>query len=354
MRVTIKYSMAVEEGMRRFFFPLVSSLCLRQPPRDPEPGGLAAERAQRRRRRARTQPSPARPRPRPAPNARLPPPPCAPRPRQVPLAHRPTRWRRGARTQPAARARCGDGRVLRGSATCSPALREVAARRRPPHRPAVLRPRRRSRPLPRRPPRFGAARRPPRSAPAAGPRCLRSGHPSCRPAPLQRCGGAVRGVPPARGCPSCRSGSAGGRAGLPSRRRTSGLRAGHRSCRCSGAGVGRGSPAACRAPGVCAARSVSVPRTARGCSYAPPVVSEQCCSLSFRSVFHACSWGGNDRYQQSHPLLRSVSCPLPCVTASPVLPAAGLVLPVTKFLPGGGGGKEASVSEGVTQWGCAP
>lgn len=56
MRVTIKYSMAVEEGMRRFFFSLLSSLCLRQPPRDPEPGGLAAGRAQRRRRRARTQP----------------------------------------------------------------------------------------------------------------------------------------------------------------------------------------------------------------------------------------------------------------------------------------------------------
>lgn len=88
MRVTIKYSMAVEEGMRRFFFSLLSSLCLRQTPRDPEPGGLAAGRAQRRRRRARTQPGPS-----PAPRAPRPPSSPPPhtrrggrRPRQVPLA----------------------------------------------------------------------------------------------------------------------------------------------------------------------------------------------------------------------------------------------------------------------------
>lgn len=73
MRVTIKYSMAVAEGMRRFFFPLLSSLCLRQPPRDPQPGGLAAGRAQRRRR-TRTQPGPGPPRPAAAAARLLPPP----------------------------------------------------------------------------------------------------------------------------------------------------------------------------------------------------------------------------------------------------------------------------------------
>lgn len=126
MRVTIKYSMAVEEGMRRFFFSLLSSLCLRQTPRDPEPGGLAAGRAQRRRRRARTQPGPS-----PAPRGR-PPPPLRTRAgaaaglgRCRSRAH----TQRGAGTQPAARARCRGGRVLRGSATCSPPPpREVTAR----------------------------------------------------------------------------------------------------------------------------------------------------------------------------------------------------------------------------------
>lgn len=225
MRVTIKYSMAVEEGMRRFFFSLLSSLCLRQPPRDPEPGGLAAGRAQRRRRRrARTQPGPGPPRARhslPTPAAALRSAPLRAHPASAGAArtrththtHRDTHAhsRRGAGTQPAARARCGGGCVLRGSATCSPALRPTCRRAPPP--PVALRSRRSRRPLPRRcgigtRRRGGCAERSgaggcPASAAAPiqrrAPRCARSGYPSCRSG--GRAGGSGSGGGCARGVP---------------------------------------------------------------------------------------------------------------------------------------------------------
>lgn len=132
--------MAVEEGMRRIFFlsSLVSASGNRHVIRsraDSLPGGRSGGGAGRGP--SADQPAPSR-RSRPAPAAaalRSAPaprrPPALGRCRSPPRAHTHTHARRGAGTQPAARARCGGGLVLRGSATCSPALREVASRHRP-------------------------------------------------------------------------------------------------------------------------------------------------------------------------------------------------------------------------------
>lgn len=133
--------------MRRFFFSLLSSLCLRQPPRDPEPGGLAAGRAQRRRRRrARTQPGPGPPRarhslPTPAAALRSAPLRSAPtRPRQVPPAHGLTHTHTETHTHTHAEARARSrlrGRGAEAGASCAAAqlarrrCAQLAAGRRP-------------------------------------------------------------------------------------------------------------------------------------------------------------------------------------------------------------------------------
>lgn len=222
MRVTIKYSMAVEEGMRRFFFlsSLVSASGNRHVIRsraDSLPGGRSGGGAGRGP--SADQPAPSR-RSRPAPAAaalRSAPaprrPPALGRCRSPPRAHTHTHARRGAGTQPAARARCGGGLVLRGSATCSPALREVASRRRPlaccP--PAVAMSPPSAPPEPRRchagaePSRAEVCPGGGRRAPAAAqvqrraPRCVRSGYRSCRSGGRGRCAWGYRACEHTRG-----------------------------------------------------------------------------------------------------------------------------------------------------------
>lgn len=138
MRVTIKYSMAVEEGMRRFFFPLLSLVSASgnqhviRSRADSQPGGRSggagrgpsADPA-----RALPEPARAQPEPGPSPARSAPPPGAAlgrcrcPRARTGPAALSP--WLPPPPPSAGTRAGCGGGRVLRGSATRSPAPREV-------------------------------------------------------------------------------------------------------------------------------------------------------------------------------------------------------------------------------------
>lgn len=321
MRVTIKYSMAVEEGMRRFFFfPLLSSLCLRQPPRDPQPGGLAAGRAQRRRR-ARSECGESPPR---APAAAGPPPP---------------------RTRPAPR--------TRGKCRSPPRLPSPPAKRAHAETAAQVARRRCAKLQP------PAACCPPAGAGPPGLGGVRVG--GCR-APADS---GVRGM----GLPL-----------LPLPLGLGGVARGHCVCvcvcvqgrACTGVLLPPGSPPggdsadppaapgstrgtrhlpAAPAPAMCrgvplhlvgGARRGGVPRLPFGLGAFP------CLALGPQSLCRAvmsaaalpapagairvCGWG-KDRYQQqSHLPPAFVSRPLPCVMASPPDPLAGLLLPVRKLL----------------------
>lgn len=427
MRVTIKYSMAVEEGMRRFFFSLLSSLCLRQPPRDPEPGGLAAGRAQRRRRhrararirprtrprpRPRRGPGPAPVRPEPAAAARLPPP--RPAPRSAPAPRRPpglggcrSHTRSRARTEArarsrSARARRGGGRVLRGSATCSPALREVAARRRPPAccppaaaAPPVAAPlapgtgagggrgaepgvARLGGAVPRRRPRSGAglrrvcARVTPPAAPGGGGGqggavCVRTqGGSPHRPARPHEHGGAAR--PPrfpacTRGCPSRSSGSPCVRGGTPAcgegtegyplpPLRLGVCAEGHRARRCSRGGVRTGVPLLPLLRGGGARSSEGFCAVRWGCSYRATQSRRSSASPSPSRERFTCAAVGRRKGTGSpicSVLLFLGLCPAAWPLPPPVLPVAGLLLPGTKFLAGVG--RKQVLSEGVAHRG---
>lgn len=147
----------------------------------------------------------------------------------------------------------------------------------------------------------------------------------CQPRFPRVCGGALPGASAQRGCaeyPGRQTGQTGASPVVTPA-------PGHRCCRCSVAGGGF--PCAAPAP-LCAARGAPVP-SATGAVTLRPVMSGQRCSGFLRRAVHMCS-GEEDRYHGSHPLL--LLFPGLCLAARllpppPVLPAAGLMLPITKL-----------------------